>query len=76
MRAQPGVAAKLALATIGFYQRAISPGLGNVCRYQPSCSSYAREAIERYGTAKGCWLAARRLLRCTPVGAGGYDPVP
>ena len=76
MRVQPGVAARFALAAIGFYQRGISPGLGNVCRYQPSCSSYAREAIERYGTAKGCWLAARRLLRCTPLRAGGYDPVP
>ena len=76
MRVQPGVAARFALTAIGFYQRAVSPGLGNVCRYQPSCSSYAREAIERYGTAKGCWLAARRLLRCTPLGAGGYDPVP
>ena len=68
--------ARLALAAIGFYQRAVSPGLGNVCRYQPSCSRYAREAIERYGAAKGGWLALRRLLRCTPLRAGGYDPVP
>jgi len=54
----------------------ISPGLGNVCRFEPSCSHYALTAIERYGLRRGTVLAGRRLLRCTPFGGGGYDPVP
>ncbi len=76
MNPKPGYVARLALGAIRFYQRTISPGLGNLCRYQPSCSHYAVEAIECYGTPKGFWLAARRLARCTPLGRGGYDPVP
>jgi putative membrane protein insertion efficiency factor len=64
------------LKVIVAYQRSISPSLGVLCRYQPSCSEYAREAIERHGSIKGVWLAARRLVRCTPLGRGGYDPVP
>ncbi len=58
------------------YQKAISPGLGNLCRYEPSCSHYAYEAIERHGAIRGVALAARRLGRCRPFGSSGYDPVP
>ncbi len=64
------------LAAIRFYQRRISPGLPAACRYQPTCSQYGYEAVERFGVARGLWLTLRRLLRCTPFGRGGYDPVP
>ena len=64
------------LVMIRFYQRFISPGLGVACCYEPSCSRYAYEAIERHGTARGLWLAARRLGRCRPGGGEGFDPVP
>jgi putative membrane protein insertion efficiency factor len=58
------------------YQYAIRPLMGANCRFFPSCSDYAREAVERHGAAKGTWLAARRLARCHPYHPGGYDPVP
>ena len=58
------------------YQAAVSPLLGPACRYQPTCSNYALAAIERHGSLRGAWLAARRLARCRPGAAGGYDPVP
>ena len=58
------------------YQYAIRPLLGANCRFYPSCSDYAREAIDRYGAAKGCWLALRRVVRCHPYHPGGCDPVP
>lgn len=58
------------------YRYLISPMLGPNCRFYPSCSSYAEEAIERHGAAKGSYLAARRLLRCHPWHEGGFDPVP
>jgi putative membrane protein insertion efficiency factor len=61
---------------IRFYQKHISASLGDICRYQPSCSHYALEAIERHGAGRGSWLAIRRLVRCTPFGSSGYDPVP
>jgi len=64
------------IAAIRFYQRSISPGLPPRCRYIPTCSEYAAEAIEKYGAAKGGLLAAKRLLRCHPFHKGGYDPVP
>jgi len=65
-----------ALAFIRIYQRAISPGIGNVCRFEPSCSHYAYEAFERHGLLRGLWLTGRRLASCRPYGRSGYDPVP
>ncbi|CAA9377544.1 MAG: Membrane protein insertion efficiency factor YidD [uncultured Nocardioidaceae bacterium] len=58
------------------YRLVISPVYGDVCRYHPSCSAYALEAVDRHGAARGSWLAARRIGRCHPWAAGGYDPVP
>ncbi|HUC67775.1 MAG TPA: membrane protein insertion efficiency factor YidD [Stellaceae bacterium] len=58
------------------YQLVLSPLLLPSCRYLPSCSDYAAEAIARHGAARGCWLALGRLLRCHPWGGSGYDPVP
>jgi putative membrane protein insertion efficiency factor len=67
---------RLLLALIRYYQRAVSPGLPAACKYQPTCSRYASQAIERFGVLRGCLMAARRLLRCMPWSAGGFDPVP
>ena len=58
------------------YKLFISPLLPPACRYLPTCSDYAAEAIEKHGALRGVWLAARRLLRCHPWGGSGYDPVP
>lgn len=58
------------------YQVLLSPFLGDHCRFTPSCSQYAIEAIERHGSIRGSWLAIRRILRCHPFCDGGYDPVP
>ncbi len=66
----------LLLLPIRVYQYAISPMMASHCRHYPTCSAYAIEAIERYGTIKGFFLATRRLLRCHPWAEGGYDPVP
>ncbi|MCI6702264.1 MAG: membrane protein insertion efficiency factor YidD [Prevotellaceae bacterium] len=66
----------LLLLPIRFYQTAISPLTPPSCRFVPTCSEYAKEAITKHGPAKGLWLALRRLLRCHPWGGSGYDPVP
>ena len=67
----------LLLAFIRFYQRRISPALPSQCRFRPTCSAYAFQAISKYGAIKGGWLAIRRLLRCHPFYKGDfYDPVP
>jgi uncharacterized protein len=67
---------RLALGAIRFYQRRISPGLPVACRYEPTCSHYGYEAIERFGVVRGGMMTLTRLLRCTPFGGRGYDPVP
>ncbi len=61
---------------VGLYQALISPLLGPNCRYDPSCSQYAKEALLKYGALKGSVLSIRRILRCHPFHPGGYDPVP
>jgi putative membrane protein insertion efficiency factor len=70
------LAARISLFFIRIYQRCISPVLPSACRFQPTCSQYAYEAIARFGVRRGWWLALRRLLRCTPLSPAGYDPVP
>ena len=66
---------KLILAFIIFYQRFISPLTAPACRFYPSCSEYALQAIKRYGPWRGLWLSLRRILKCHPFHPGGYDPV-
>jgi putative membrane protein insertion efficiency factor len=67
---------RLVLALIAGYQRLISPMLAPRCRFAPSCSTYAHEAITGHGLVRGGWLALRRVARCHPFHRGGYDPVP
>ena len=67
---------QLLVLPIRGYQRFISPALPPSCRFTPSCSAYAVEAITRHGVLRGSWLAARRLVRCHPFHPGGVDPVP
>jgi len=68
--------ARLLVMLVRFYQRFIGPGLPKACRFYPSCSSYAVEALTRHGAARGSWLTVRRLGRCHPFHPGGVDPVP
>ncbi len=67
---------RILIFLVRFYQRAISPMFPPACRYTPTCSQYAVEAIRKYGALKGSILAAKRLARCHPWGGSGYDPVP
>lgn len=71
-----GIAASALRGVIRFYQLCLSPLCAGSCRYLPSCSDYAREAIAVHGAIRGGWLGLRRLLRCHPWGGEGYDPVP
>ena len=73
--ARPPLPRRIVLAPVHVYRRAISPGLPRRCKYEPSCSTYAVEAVKRYGILRGLVLAAWRLLRCNPWSHGGYDPV-
>ena len=67
---------QIALGVIRLYQNTVSKVTPHVCRYEPTCSHYASEAMKKYGFARGSWLAAKRLGRCNPFSKGGYDPVP
>ena len=67
---------QIALRGIRLYQQMVSPYLGPACRYEPTCSRYSSEAIQRHGLLSGSWLMLRRLARCRPLGGSGYDPVP
>ncbi len=67
---------KVALGLIWFYQRVISPLTPPACRYQPTCSHYGYEAINKHGFWKGGWMTACRIVRCHPFAKGGFDPVP
>ena len=64
------------IALVRFYRYAISPMLGRNCRFHPTCSEYAIEALERHGALCGGWMAVKRVGRCHPFNPGGYDPVP
>jgi putative membrane protein insertion efficiency factor len=67
---------RAAIRLISFYQHSISPFWPGACRYTPTCSHYAQDAIETYGVLRGVWMATRRIARCQPWGGQGYDPVP
>jgi putative membrane protein insertion efficiency factor len=71
-----GLLRRAAIAVIRLYQVGLSPLTGGTCRFVPTCSAYAAEAIDRYGVLKGSWLSARRVARCHPFGRYGFDPVP
>ena len=67
---------QIIVVALRLYKRGISPLLPSACRFRPTCSEYMMEAVSRYGAAKGIWLGVRRLARCHPFHAGGFDPVP
>lgn len=70
------ISSLILILPIRFYQMFISPFTPSSCRFTPTCSEYARQAIAKYGPFKGLWLAIKRILRCNPWGGSGYDPVP
>jgi hypothetical protein len=67
---------RVTLWLIRAYQWTLSPLLGPACRFHPSCSEYAYQAVESFGFFRGAWLGARRIVRCNPLCEGGYDPIP
>ena len=67
---------RIVLFLLRVYQYALSPFLGQNCRFHPGCSEYARQAVQKYGVLRGSWLAIKRLGRCHPWNPGGFDPVP
>jgi putative membrane protein insertion efficiency factor len=73
---QPSLAARGLLALIQLYKWTLTPWIGRECRYLPTCSSYAADAVRAHGAWAGSWMAAARLCRCHPLGWAGYDPVP
>jgi len=75
-QARPSAAARVLMSLISGYRRFISPLLGPRCRFAPSCSAYALEAVREHGALRGTWLAVRRIGRCHPFNPGGFDPVP
>ena len=76
MQAKLNLAQHSLVLLLLFYKSAVSPFLPSACKYEPTCSMYAKEAVERHGALKGLWLAIKRLLRCHPFTRGGFDPVP
>jgi putative membrane protein insertion efficiency factor len=70
------MAKRLLLSLIQIYRKGVSPYTPPCCRYIPTCSQYAIQAIEKYGAARGFWMAIKRIVRCNPLHRGGYDPVP
>lgn len=65
----------LVIDILGFYKAAVSPFLPAACRFEPTCSEYTRQAVEKYGVLKGTWMGLKRILRCQPFCDGGHDPV-
>lgn len=65
----------LTLAALRFYKLAISPWLGPGCRFEPTCSEYMRQSVEKFGAVRGVWMGLRRLTKCHPLHEGGFDPV-
>jgi putative membrane protein insertion efficiency factor len=74
LRFNPGQ--RVALFALVAYKSILSPIMPSACKFYPTCSMYAKEAVERHGVMKGSWLAAKRLIRCRPFARGGFDPVP